>query len=377
MSLSTDPRLTRVHHRSRSTLLFFYIWQRFLLTFSLAFTGCMILLFIASLFDDLVDFLLDEVGFLPMLKYFLFLQLDSLVSMLPIAMFFSTLFCLISLDRYGELQAMWGTGLSTYQLVLPILLSALLIAPFHIFLTEFVSPSSKKSADQLKERFTKPDINQRALFFRNKKDRRDWFFEYFTRQGPSRGVIITQFRKDHSVEWELRAKEGVYHHKKWSFINAHLSYFPASKHEYLGTTQSHPSLTFSKLSETPNDFIHLLQIQSIETLTLPEMIHLLKQHKKDLPMRKIAALKTYVYHRFTTPLTAFFLVLSATALVIYSRRMNSSKNAAIAIAIILSYYMIINTSLALGKAEILTPFFAGSFPCIILIAIALFAIRKR
>lgn len=378
----TDASARATARRRFSRKLFTYVLYDFLVILVCCLAAFLVLFLVAELFDDLEDFLRHDAPPLEALKYFLLLQPDHIVTVLPMSLLLATMYRFASLCKDNELTAIRVSGVSILQASLPVLLVALVLTGVQAGIAEFAAPAARQSSRLLKKLLTEPTANTdpaagACLAYRNGKGRRDWLFRSFSADAASTGVRITQFREDRTLDWELgaasarRLPSGV-----WLFTAAVRSRFDASGEFMAAPPERHETLEL-QLDEDPGKMSFLFRLGPAEELSLRTSMKVLRQNREKLANSALAVLRTHFVYRLFFPLSCLIAVLIGVPMAVTKERGSAMRSAVNAIGIMALYYVSCQIFLVLGKNQTLPPAVAGSLPTLFFLAWgAVLALRK-
>ena len=188
---------------------------------------------VAAIFDDLEDLLDAHAPVLDIVRYFALCLPSYLADAIPASLLLTTTFVLARLCRHNEMAALRASGVSILTITLPIWIIAGLCACLQFTVAEWLAPISLHRATAQKEALQgkHSDTDWPAtIAYRNRHGRRDWLFEDFSPNAASRGVRVSQYREDGTIDWELRAVAAVYR-DAWIFddaVSRHFSKTPST-----------------------------------------------------------------------------------------------------------------------------------------------------
>ena len=161
--------------------LFTYVLTDFLVVLLICVLAFQILFLFSTLMDDLNDFVQAQAPTTQILRYFLLIQPQYLVRVLPMSTLVASTWVIVKLCRHHELTAMRASGISLLQIAQPILVAAVVLTLTQFVVAEWAAPAASQNAQRLRRILTHPDQADlpeiRAhLAFRNRQERRDWLF---------------------------------------------------------------------------------------------------------------------------------------------------------------------------------------------------------
>lgn len=384
MALSSTSawRAPRSLQRRVSRRLFFYVLRDFLFVLGCCIAGFLILFLFASMFEDLEGLLRRDAPASAIINYFLLLQPANLVRVLPMSLMLATAYILGDLCRHNEMTAMQASGISLPQGALPLLLFALLLTPLHAWLAEWVAPQSTAAARDLQQALkAAADRDLPApkayLAFRNRADRRDWLFQGYSPGGVSTGVVVTQFRSDGTMDWELRARQASFTQNAWEFTDVLRVHFDDRGEFYASAPEVLPTLRALPLREDPRRLAFVAKTKVIETLSAPALWSLLTDPHGTLTASTLAALKTHLIFRLTFPLSCVLAVLLGLPMAITNERGAAMKGVIVAAGLMVAFHLSAEIFQVLGTSLLLPPLIAGAAPCLAFTLWGVYSLIRR
>jgi len=373
----TSPR------RRLSPRLFRYILGDFLVIFAISTAAFLNLLLIAGLIDDLEEMLQRQVPVATILRYFMLLQPDNLVTVLPMALLLSAMYTVANLQRHNELAAMRASGIALTSAFLPIFATALIVTAAHWWLGDRIAVRAHREAIALRARVTgtREELARMErsayLAYRQKEHRRDWLFGDFARLGPSRDVFITQFRANGSVAWELHAAEALHRQQQWEFTRAQITVYDERGEYPIAPPEEHLRLVRTDLVERPDDIAFLFQLRPATEQTVSELQHLLTQRNQELQPATRAILATLFYYRLAAPWACLIGVLLGIPLAISRERTATMRSFLLAALVMAGYHVSTQLFVYLGKRQLLPPAAAAFVPTLAILLWGWWEMRRK
>ncbi len=338
----------------------------------------MVLFLIADIFDDLKDFLDAGAGLAVAARYFFYRQPANLVNVLPMSILLSASFMMSILGRHHEISAIRAAGLSVLRFAMPVWIIALAFSAISFWLSEDVIPNFNHRAEWIIENLHDEGgqvERETSLAYRNNEAGRDWFFQHFqAANGVHSGILIKQFRPDRTVEWELRAERGYYRSGKWLFENGIFSTFDIRGEMPTGPQQVFQQKVMPGLSETPADIVNSLR--PAEELPVRAIISLLRS-SEGLPETSKDVLRTIISYRLSFPIACIIAALLGVALSAVQERSNTMRGFALSVGLMVSYYVISQLFVLLGKNGMVPPVLAGVLPTAAFVAWGCMAVYRN
>ena len=365
-----------------SLKLFNYVLHEYLIVLVCCLGAFLTLFVLASVYDDLGDLLKHGADIRSIIHYILLLQPQYLINVIPISLLIATIFVISNLTRYNELTALRASGLSIIQSGLPIITVSVISGVALWGITEKIAPSTTLSAKLYKISISDP-YNKRAkkeksyLAFRNKEDKRDWFFENFNGNGVSYQINVTQFRQDQSVAWELVAKEGEYKNNQWRFKNSVVRRFDNEGYLLAEKPKIYDILERPDLKENPSGFSFLFNLRPLEEYSASSLLKVFVTQKSSLTEQTAAILKTYFFYYLFLPFSCLIAIAIGIPLAITEERASLTLNFVIAAATFAVYQLVTQCFIVLGKNQVILPFLAGVTPLFIFMGLGIWLLKNK
>ena len=351
-----------------------YIAREFLIPLVCCLGGFVALFLVADVFDVLQDFLeLDrEVSvsqsaadspIAQLMLYLLLRQPANLVNVLPMSILLSTCFMMNILGRHHEITALRASGLSLPRCCLPVWLIALVCSGLSFWLSESIAPDWSATAAEVYERRGGPsrylEKGRGRLAYRNVRGSRDWFFECFSRDGVQQGVLVKQFRDDGSIHWELRAARAAYEEGRWVFNQGTMTQFDEQGRLPQGPQREFARYAASELTESPGQILNSLK--PAEELSVSEIVRLIRDNAC-LPRSTRNVFYTTLWHRLSFPFSCLVAALLGVSLSVAREGSSALRGFAMAVGIMVFYYLVGQFFLVLGKNGAIPSLVAGLLP---------------
>lgn len=367
--------------RKLSLRIFRYICTDYLITLVACAAAFQALFLIASLIDNLDDFIKHGAAVGQIVRYFILVQPDHVVNVMPMSLLMAAMYVVSSLCRNHELTALRASGLSLFQWSLPVWVVAGAFSIAHFVTTEWVAPRSRQESEQLKSRLIDPyqkrvKRGKPYLAFRNSAGMRDWFFENFAGHGISTNVMITQYRPDRSVDWDLAAREANFENGIWTFTDVVRRQFDADGYLVLGEPEIAPFLRDERLSENPESFVFLFKLRPMDELSALRVRQIVRERGDQLSRSTKAVLSTYFYFYLFSPLTCLIAVFLGVPLAVTQERGSVVRNFILALVIMATYYLLAQIAVVFGKNQYIPPVIAGGLPSLLLIGFGAWQMRR-
>lgn len=330
--------------------------------------GAFISLFlVGALINDVEEFLKHGASAGQMVRYFLYLQPAHLAVILPMSALLASMYTVASLCRHHEFTALSASGVPLTQVVLPILVIALVLSVLQLAINEFGAARFKAAALRVRRNVVDPygkraRRQDRYLAYRSRAQRRDWLFEDFAAEGVCRQVLVTQFRPDSTVDWELRAETAEHVNGIWVFSGVELARFDAEGLQHLSEPEVHETLRRPDLPERPAAFLYAFRLQPAAGMNIRALLRVLRLRGSALSPATVTVMRTELYRRLFYPAACLVGVLLGAPLAVSRERRSPVRSFVLAAGLMALYHVSSEVLLLMGKAGAVPPLVAGALP---------------
>jgi LPS export ABC transporter permease LptF/LPS export ABC transporter permease LptG len=258
-----------------------YMVRSFLANFLIILSACLLLVCLFTFFEIIDDIFQNNIPYGLVLNYFIFLQPQLLMLLVPISVLIATLVTFGSLEKFNQITAFKSCGISVYRIAVPIFVFSLLVSGFMFVLQEYVLPYANQRQDGLRNTIkgSPAQVSQPGRHWIFGEDGRlynYYLFSYKLRTFVELSVFHLDFNSDeisemvfaHQAEWD-RVRQDWLLRNGWfrDFKGQSFSAFEAQSFEFA----EHPEffdeevrdsskMTFEELRE----YIANLQIGGFE-----------------------------------------------------------------------------------------------------------------
>jgi lipopolysaccharide export system permease protein len=355
-----------------SRYLFFSLLKPFLFCL-VAFSS---LLIVADLFGSLDDFVRNKAPLGLIFNYYAVFIPGLMTLVLPTTLLFATLYTLLQLSRHSELIAMQAGGVPLTRIYLPFLLLGVVCTAVLYLIMLGAGGGAKSQREAVMARI-RGQVNQEQIklgqVFQDRNSGRVWFMQSLNlSQFKATGVEILQTDGVGRDQRKFYAEEARWREEQWTLFNVQiLSYNAAGD---VIDQQFRPSLPCPDWTEKPLDMV-LLQGKADELSLGQLQDSLLRLHwqKEDA----LAPFRTQILHLFTYPLSALILLLYGLADGHGHTRRNAAAGVFNAIFVLIAFFLVLNTFLAMGRGARISPAVATLLPLVLFAGIGLFRLVPR
>lgn len=355
-------------HLSRTLL--FYIWREFGTVLACCLGGFLLLFMISALFNDLSDFIEHQASPMEVIRYFLLLQPEHLIYILPMSLLLASMYTVANLCRNNELTALSASGLSLPSITLPLWSTALLLAGVQLWVSEAVTPRAQTATKRILQQLDDPHgiRAKRARFYLAFHDRRtnsNWVFENFSVDGLCENVIVTGFREDVSARWELRAKQAIYRTGCWEFLDVQETFFDAEGLQPVAPPKRYALLRRPDLTTPPKTILYSFRLKPTREMNILDLYRELSQRGNDLASATRITMWTHLFGRLFSPFSCLVAVLLGVPLATNRERRSPMRSFIVAVGLMAVYYATTQSFLLLGRTGVFPPLLAASVPVIL------------
>lgn len=358
--------------RRFSPVLIRYISAGFLVPFI-----CSILVFVAlfllmDVLDNVGEFIEKGVPLQKTMLYYIALQPGNLVNVIPVGVLLGTSFLTMTLGRSNELTAMRASGLSLAACAMPVWVSAVVSALLVFAINESWGAACRRKASEIYYGNVKSHRIEKRFSFRNSRDYRDWSMDSVTEKGLLTGVIVRQYTEDGKNKFMAAAAKAERKEDGWLFMDGFIQHYADDGLQLKGSEFfDSRKLDFS---ENIND-LEELRVDS-ELLNISALRRTMK-NPFVTSRRAIVSMQVLVWHRLTLPLASLVAALFAFSLTISTERKGAVKGFAVAVAMLVLFYISGQIGLTLGRGGYVSPFVGGALPHLFFLFASAYSMYRR
>jgi len=332
-----------------------YLLREFLLPVVYCFDAFVMLYIAQDLLGRLGEFIQYHARVGQVVGYYLIILPEALVVMLPIALLLGLLFCLSNLGKNNELLAFRASGVSNQRLAAPFLIAGLVATGVVFLVEEAFVPTGKARAEtfksELRGRGSRTILDN--FFFSNADFNRDWYVRRFnTRTRQLDFVEIHQRKPGGAAQLDLFAQSAVWTNGQWQFHEANVYDHTSPQDQLIQVAVTN----FPAFFETPNRLA--LEGREPDQLRTRE----LRQQIAHRTFRMVAY-QVELQRRFAFPWACLIVIWIGFPLgVQISRRGGALLGVGTGLGLVVTFFLLMNIALALGKGERIPPVVAAWLP---------------
>ncbi len=356
-----------------------YMFQEFMIPFTVLILGFIILFLIADIYDNIKDFLENNASSMTMIKYYLLKLPGHVEFILPLSILLACMYTMANMGKNLEIIAMRASGISVHRACASIYFIALVITGVDFMFKETIVPVSEKKAYIISKMVTRGTYEfdlKEMLSYRSPDSMKMWFFKYFDLDGIQKDVMLKKYRDNNTLDWDIMAEEAEFiKGKGWEFRRATVTTYDEE-----GLMPNRPqkmsviTKDISEFPETPKDIIN--QIRPPDELPTLVIIDLLMKTKNMAKSSK-NLYETTLYKRLAFPWACVIAVFLGVPLAARNERSGIFMAIITAVGIILVYTVVSQFMLILGNRGVVPPLIAGIGPTLAFLAYGLYNVKTN
>ncbi len=340
-----------------TTILDRYITWKFLSILFFTILAFIIIFVIVDLIENLDKFLSHDASLGNVTLYYIFYIPYIIILTLPVSMLLSSLFSLGSMAQYNEIIAIKTSGVSTYRILLPILILAFLISILSGLAGETVVPISNQARldifrYQIKKETREIKTSRNQLAIQDGKNRQIYMQFYETAKQRAYKVNII-WTNENKITRRIDARYMQWEPQKsiWMLIDITERKFTSSGQ----VVTRLDSLAYAQSQITPDDLIDLEK--KPEEMNYAELNRFVdKQLSLGADARQWLV---DLYMKISYPFANFIIVMFGAPLAAKKRRSGPALGFALALLISFVYFLFLRTGQVLGHKGNITPWLAA------------------
>lgn len=320
----------------------------------------------------LSDLLVNRgMGFFDVLQLITYIYIPFLGYIIPMALLLTILLGLGRLSSDNEIVAMKSSGISLFQLVLPVSLFSLIALFITTFLTLYANPWGFKSLKNfaVKALHSLSEVGiQEKVFYDEFKGMLIYVDKSEGQGGVMEGIFIAD-KSDQTISTTIVAKKGYITSVPES-LSINLRLLDGSIHRVGKVVESYQMGSFNTYDININLGASSLSELDYSEMTLSELLATIKSLSPDNP--EVNEIKVEFHKKFSIPFACIVFGLIAIPLGIRKVRGGKSYGLIISLLICLVYYLLLLTGESLGKNGTLPPLLSMWLPNIIMALLGMY-----
>ena len=312
------------------------------------------------------------------LRLFLLSLPEIVVLTFPMSMLLASLLVFGRLSNSNELIAMKAGGISTYSMVLPVLIVALLVSLFTILINETVVPASQEMYNQLvwEIRHDEPlPMTQRHLVISpidSQTGRVDFILYAYRFDGDAQHMeeLTVHEYAGGQVKRIIEAKEAQWQDNIWQLKKGTI--YEIDRRGRLPIMEF-DTYTMQEFQRSPEEISRA--DKRPREMSMQELSSFIEMRRED--GRDVSSLLVLYHQRFAIPFASFIFGLLGAPLGMQSSRSGSSIGLGLSIVIIFIYYAMMTIGSALGQNAIIPPFLGAWLQNFIFLLVGIVLLIKK
>lgn len=362
-----------------------YLLRNFLVPFLLCFFGFLAIWLVFDLSDHASDFIDGKAGAKFIIEFYLMQIPQFGVIALPVGLLLALLYAMSRMSRSNEIISMLAAGQSLGRLLVPLLAVGLLVTGAATLLNYRMAPQAEVRKKQMIESLGKRRDRHHFLegqLFRNRSQHRMWYVRrmpikaqddslledvHITQQNANADIIQKWYAEDARFTPATATTPPIWTLYKGKSVTL-------TPNGDLESDETWDQLEIKGWDETPWRIASTnVDAQGLSVDGLQAYL----KNNADFPDAQLAPYRANLHYRWALPWTCFIIVLIAGPLgIVYSRR-GVLAGVATAIFLFAANTFLNSLLLALGKGNILPPFWAAWGANLLFAAIGLLILFLR
>lgn len=331
---------------------------------------------IVDLFSHLDDILKEKIVISTLLSYYASFLPLMLIQVSPMACLLSLLYAIGDLSKNNEIIAMRSSGISVMRIALPAIIFGFIVSGFVFLLNEQYLPKTQSLNYQIKnEMFEKRKENKilHNLAVYGQENKHFFIDIYRPKEKIMEYVTMIEHDDNQNVISKTVAKRAYFRNGRWLFRECAIHYYNKN-----GAILGEPFYFKNKimhLKDMPRDFEN--PWQKTMFMNIAQLKDYIKRLSRSGATTVIRNLKVDLYNRFTMPFSSLIIILVGIPFVLgRSKRGQAIASLGLCIGITFLYYVLNQTSIALGKLGAIPPLFSALLSHASFFALSVIAILK-
>lgn len=311
-----------------------------------------------------------------LIRYYAYTLPEIIYRMIPVAGVMATIFTLSSLQRAGELIALFSLGMSLTRVTLPLVLSVLLMSGVSLFLSDQVLPGMAR----MKNYVYYHEIRKNPSLYSMVKTNRIWYRSKDTifnlktlneQAHKAQGLTLYYFNEDWNLIQMITANEVDLLQSTWKLRNGSVTVF--TEDSSFPMTSDFKEKTIS-MGEDAKDLSSTANTSDV--LSLRELNQFIKKNKE-------AGLDTLRYEvdyhsKYGFAIAGLVMVLLGIPFSVGKARSGGlMANLGVCLGLVFAYWIMYSSALTLGYHGSLPPVVAAWAPNVVMGAFGLFMIKRQ
>lgn len=349
--------------------------------FAGAFFFCISLLIVLGVIGDILGFLDDifknNIPFMSILSFYVYLAPFAFVNMAPFACLLAAVYVFNTLSKNHEVTAIITSGLSLWRLLKPIMFVTMVLCLLTFIVNDKVVPPTMEKADSIRRNELERSAGAQGPLVKNiavygSGNQIIFAKSYAPRSKVLNEVIIQRQNDDKTVKEKLCARIAKWTGSGWEGEDVMVFKVDPSGN-FIGEPEVSKK-TWIAMKETPKDFIsNQWDPKFMSYRQLSDYIKVFRD-KSPLTTRRLTV---DLFYKFSFPFTALVLVLIGVPFSIETGRANALIGMAKGITVAMLYLPVMAFSLALGKSGAIPPAVSAWLGAAIFVVAGVYFVNKK
>ncbi|OQX88863.1 LPS export ABC transporter permease LptG [candidate division KSB1 bacterium 4484_87] len=332
-----------------------YLLTKFLGTLAFSLLSFSVIFIIIDIIGFLDKFIDHHVPLKIIAIYYLYYLPYIIILTLPVAMLLASLFSVGQLARFNEVTAMRSSGMSSFQILMPLFIAAILISVLSMYAGERFVPYTNQKKKDVYQNY----VNKRKKAVKRKTKNIHMLLEknrwlnvgYFDTEANCAFQISIETMDGNALKERIDAPQMVWRSGKWILKNVHWRSFENGQEKY----RQLDSLVVSDISFEPADIAKVQKkAEEMSFWELKEFISEIRRTGGN-PDRWLVEL----YLKIAFPFANLIIVLFGAPLASRKTRSGTAISFGVSLFICFLYFGLIKVGQSLGHNGALPPMLAA------------------
>lgn len=318
------------------------------------------------------NIIVKGISLIDILRLLSFYVPPILTQTIPIGLFLGIMICFTKFSRNSESVAMISTGLSIKNILKPIIGVALLSSIFILFLQESIIPRSFVKLKYLaaKIAYENPVFQLKEKTFIDNLDEYSIYVDQVDSNGKAKNILVFEKNQKNPYPTVLVGEEAFWQDFSIIIKKAHFFNFDEKgKKKIIG------SFDDKRVSLNPYFEDLKIKVKDVESMSIAKLVKDLK-NKEGMEKNEY---KVEIFRKIALIFSTFPLAVLGLVLSISHHRTSKKYVFVLAIIIVFSYTILLNTGIVMANAGKINPILATWLPNILLYILAykFYSLKER
>ncbi len=330
----------------------------------LTFLGCLFVFIFLYIISDILgrldEILKNHVNYIHIFRYYFTFFPIIFTQTSPVAILLATIYVFGKLNRDNELVAIRSSGLSLWQICLPVIILGTVLSIAIFYVNEKFVPYANAQAEKLKSQIEETGNASlkeeviRNLTFYGLGNRLFFVNSFDPARNIMKGITILEHDQEQNLTAKIVAAEGEFKNGFWAFYE--YTKFSFDRYGQIAGETAYSQEQVMDITETPQDFLQ--QRKRPEWMTIGQLEDYIWRLEKSNALPAAKNLLVDLYQRYASSASSLVLILIGIPFSFVIRKhANIFSSFGICILISFLYYVLTAVGIAMGKAGYAFPFF--------------------